>query len=221
MIEKSWSEVAGLRLMRVRVGGSLNGRAEAQAIGLLEGALAELERDGFAPDRLVRSRVWARNAELRRTASDARLLVLTGERRAASASFITPSRLPDGIDVAFDLVALEGTGSKTVQEYEPRIAPPRFLKREGLVFLSGITDTAGDFAAQLRTVIGLIGQSLAAAGTAQQSILDVKAFVHHSIAWKSAHDAIRAHFTCPVDMTSVEGYSAPEKRLEIEVTARG
>ena len=221
MIEKSWTEIAGSRLMHVRVGGAVDPEVSTSANHLIETALAELAVAGFAGDRLVRSRVWARDATLRRIASDARLALLQGSRRAASSSFITPTRLPDGIDAAVDLSAMEGTGEKIVQEYEPRIAPPRYLKRDGLVFLSGITDTTGEFGAQLETVVGLIGKSLAAAGADWSSILDVKAFVHQSVGWAQAHEAIRAHFPCAVEMTSVEGYSAPEKRLEIEVTARG
>jgi enamine deaminase RidA (YjgF/YER057c/UK114 family) len=86
--------------------------------------------------------------------------------------------------------------------------------------LSGITDTNGDFSAQLDTVIGLIANSLAAAGSGWDKICDVRAFVHVDVPWRRAHDAIRARFPIPVEMTCVEGYSAPEKRLEIEVTAR-
>lgn len=94
------------------------------------------------------------------------------------------------------------------------------MKREDLVFLSGITDTQGGFEVQLETVIGLIGQSLSAAGTSWDAILDVKAYVHRAIPWRHAFGAVGAHFPCEIWMTSVEGYSAPEKRLEIEVTAR-
>jgi enamine deaminase RidA (YjgF/YER057c/UK114 family) len=220
MIETFWTELAGLRLMHVRVGGSLDHDPPVQAVGLLESALSQLAQAGFAGDRIVRSRVWARDALLRQVASDARIAVLTDKRRAASASFIVPGRLPPGIDTAVDLIALEGSAPKIVQEYEPRISPPRYVARQGLVFLSGITDTRGDFAVQLDTVVGLIGQSLTAAGTQWDAICDVRAFVHHTIPWKTAHDAIRARFPCGVKMTSVEGYSAPEKRLEIEVTAR-
>jgi enamine deaminase RidA (YjgF/YER057c/UK114 family) len=220
MIETFWSELAGLRLMHVRVGGSLDRDPPTQAVGLLESALSLLAQAGFAGDRIVRSRVWARDAQLRQVASDARIAVLKGERRAASASFIVPGRLPPGIDAAVDLIALEGTEPKIVQEYEPRISPPRYVARQGLVFLSGITDTQGDFALQLDAIVTRIGESLTAVGTQWNAICDVQAFVHHTIPWKTAHDAIRARFPCAVEMTSVEGYSAPEKRLEIEVTAR-
>jgi enamine deaminase RidA (YjgF/YER057c/UK114 family) len=220
MIETVWSELAGLRMMHVRVGGALDADAPAQAAGLIESAISALAAAGFGGDRIVRSRVWARSARLRQVASDARLVVLTGERRAASSSFIVPGRLPQGIDAAVDLIALEGPGEKSVREYDPRIAPPRFLTRDGLVFLSGITDTVGDFSAQLEAIRARIGQSLEMAGASSSNIIDVRAFVHAGEPWRAAHDAIRARFPCPVEMTSVEGYSAAEKRVEIEVTAR-
>ena len=214
-------ELAGHRLVGVSLGAGLEGDAPGKARDLIERAVAALASAGLGEDRLVRSRIWARDATLRRTVSDARIAVLKGERRAASSSFIAPARLAPGIDAVIDLEAMEGFGPRQLQEYEPAIAPPRFLRREDLVFLSGITDTQGPFEAQLETVVGLIGGSLTAACTAWGSIVQVSAFVHDSVPWRQAHEAIRARFPCPVELTLVEGYSAPEKRLEIEVTVRG
>lgn len=106
--------LASHRLMQVSLGGALDGDAATQASDLIELAVAELAREGIPDDRIVRSRIWARDAMLRRIASDARIAVLARARRAASSSLIAPSRLPAGIDVIIDLVAMEGSGAKHV-----------------------------------------------------------------------------------------------------------
>jgi enamine deaminase RidA (YjgF/YER057c/UK114 family) len=218
IVQRQWSSLAGIRTFNVIVGGPSGG--SRAAADLFSAALAEIGEAGFSPANLVRSRIWARDAAIRKVASDARLSALSGDLRAASASFIAPERLAPGVDVLVDLTALAGEGGKVVHEYEPKIAPPMFVRIGGLVFLSGNTDESATFEAQMTRIRAKIAASLAAAETTWDRIVAVAAYFHRDLDRADAVEAVAADFSCPVVLTTVEGYSAPEKRIEIEVTAR-
>ena len=98
-------------------------------------------------------------------------------------------------------------------------APPRFVRHGDLVFLSGNTDISPGFDAQVETIVANIATSLSMAGTQWPKITRVETFVHRSIADARTYASLSAQFPCPILMTGVEGYSAPEKLVEIEVTA--
>jgi len=215
---RNWSMLVGARSFNILVGAAGGTDAPAAFRLAFETAVRECEAAGFAGANIVRSRIWARDSTTRQIASNVRLEMLAGERRAASASFISPERLPAGIDIIADIVALEGKG-KTIREYEPAIAPPMFVKSSGFVFLSGNTDVSTTFEQQLEVILSKISRSLEIAGTAWAKIVKVDAYVPQSIDLASAWNAISARFPCPVAMTTVEGYSAREKLVEIEVTA--
>ncbi len=217
-IMRNWSMLAGARSFNILVG-ARGGDDPASAFRLaFQTAVTECEATGLAGANIVRSRIWARDAATRQIASNIRLDMLAGARRAASSSFIASERLAPGIDMIADIVALEG-GKKIVREYEPAIAPPMFVGSGGFVFLSGYTDISATFEQQLEVILSKISRSLEIAGTAWGKIVKVDAYVAQSLDQASAWTAISARFPCPVAMTSVEGYSAPEKRVEIEVTA--
>lgn len=218
--QRTWSTLAGKQLFTIRAGERLTEQRTDTFAALFERALNEVERSGIAAPQIVRSRIWARDAGLRRLASDARLLALNGARRAASASLIAPERLADGADVIIDLIAMSGEGKKLVREYAPRIAPPMFVALDGLVFLSGNTDVSATFADQLNRICLNIATALASAGTQLEKITHVDAYIATRLDWTQARHAIGARFPVPVEITTVEGFSAPEKLIEIEVTAQ-
>lgn len=214
--QRRWSRLAGARTFAV----SVSGRGDEASIrSIYAAALAEVEDCGLASPQIARSRIWARDADLRRRASDARLAALAGDRRGASASFIAPERLPDGVDVVVDIVAIGAAAPKRIVEYEPRIAPPRFVAFGDLVFLSGNTDISPAFDAQLAAICSAIAESLAIAGARWRDIADVEVFHHRSLGGP-ARAAVEARFPVAAAFTTVEGYSAAEKLIEIEVTAR-
>ena len=219
-VQRTWSELAGHDQFNVVLGGACAGDADAACARLFANALEEVGRSGFASTQIVRSRIWARSAELRQSASNARLKALAVERRAASASFIAPERLPAGIDVLVDLVALSSAGRKQVREYAPQIAPPMFVTLENLVFVSGVTDTSDSFDAQLDRICAGIAANLSAAGAAWSGIVRADAYIARRLDWSAVRNAVCARFPCSPALTSVEGYSAPQKLIEIEVTCR-
>ena len=216
IVFREWSELAGAGTFRAIVAGG----GVVDCAALFARAFDEIAASGPGPTQIVRSRIWARDAALRQEASNARLVALAGEKRASSASFIAPEFMAEGIAVAVDVVAMAGAGDKQIREYEPRIAPPMFVKCGGLVFLSGNTDISATFDAQLENICRNIGASLAAAGAAWGDIVNVDVYLSRKMAWADVGKGLRARFQTPVKVVNVDGFSAPEKLIEIEVTAK-
>ena len=224
MIIYDWTLVDGRELFRVTVAGGRAATVEAETKGCLEAAFAAIRQAGLPLEHIVRSRLWTRDADVRRRASDTRRAELGGRLRGASASLIAPARLPDGASMMIDLVALRAgaTTEKTIAEYDPPIAPPQFVTLDGMVFLSGNTSTAPGLGTQLTRIGGQIHASLGKARATWGSVVHVSAFVSETLDQDGARRQIRERFpelACPFEMTSVAGFSAPEKLVEIEVTA--
>jgi enamine deaminase RidA (YjgF/YER057c/UK114 family) len=191
---------------------------------LLERFAAELEAVGLSLDDTLRTRLWARDAAGRAAASQVRVQTLSGQRRSASSSFICPEHFASDAAVALDLLALRPAGdqreAKLLREYEPPIAPLRYLVWNGLVVLSGVTSERDALDAQLQQILPAITESLAQAGSGWQHVINVDCFVHRSVAPDLVRQALPAglpRLTCSL----VDGYSHPAKLCEIEVTALG
>lgn len=184
-----------------------------------------VESAGFSTSDLVRSRIFARDANSRRIASDLRVEMLKGALRAASSSYIDPSRLPAQGNVALDFIAIRtpAGAQKIVREYEPAIAPPMFVSVGDMVYVSGCTDTSEGFATQAENIRANIARNLKAAGASWSNVIGVSAHVSRTIAGKEAWARLNSLFpdiTGQISMSFVDGYSAPEKLIEIETTAK-
>ena len=219
------TQLGGREHLHVSVVGAGRSDLAAEAREVMESALRLIEDAGYARSSLVRSRLFARDANARRIASDLRVALLSGDLRAASSSYIDPARLPDGANVAVDLVAVRapaGAG-KIVKEYDPVIAPPMFVRVADMVYVSGCTDTSDGFEAQFANIRGNITRNLQAAGAALSDVISVSAHVSRKVdanlAW-SRVTGMFPHPRCAVSLSQVDGYSAPEKLIEIETAAQ-
>lgn len=224
-IQRQWRSLNGLLLFEICVCSATAGGAEHQTREAINEALKEARIAGFDPSHVMRSRLWCRDASSRRIASDVRREMLTGELRAASASFFDAARLPPGADVRFDLVAISADreGSrKIIHEYEPAITPPMLAALGTAVFLSGNTDEAPHFHVQAAHIRAKIDTALQSAGAQLADAVIFDAYIAGSIDMAIAVQHIHEHFAevkCPLTLHHVEGFSAPAKRLEIEITA--
>jgi enamine deaminase RidA (YjgF/YER057c/UK114 family) len=218
--------VAGRReLLQVSVAGEPGVPIEAQARRAIERAVAEVEAAGLPAGHIVRSRLWARDSAARAAASDARLAVLAGPRRAASSSFIDPARLPAGVDMAIDLVALSSRaahGAKVIREYAPPIAPPQLVVLDGLLVLSGDTDRSPGLERQMASIRAKLDATLEAGGGRWEQAISIAVYLSRQLPDGAGRRAFEACFPfthCTRTFTHVDGYSNPEKLVEIEVTA--
>ena len=216
---------AGREHLHVTVFGGSAASATDDVRAALEEAVEIVKADGFDPRHIVRSRIFARDRALRQIAGDLRLEVLAGALRGASSSYIDPDRLPGGAALRVDLVALRAPSGamKRVHEYDPVIAPPMFATLDGMVYLSGMTDTSPGFEAQLARIAGKIAAGLSQAGTTHEHVVAVNAFVARSVNMDDALASVTEvfpRFDGPLTLSPVEGFTTPEKRIEIETTAR-
>jgi enamine deaminase RidA (YjgF/YER057c/UK114 family) len=217
--------IAGREHLFVSVASSPGGSEEAQSERAIRDGLALIEAEGFRTAHLVRSRLFAQDAHLRRVASDLRVATLTGDLRSASSSYIDPRRLPSDSIMAIELLALRAApgASKTAREYDPPIAPPMFVALDGMIYLSGVTDVSASFQTQVANIGASIGRNLAAAGASAGDVVAVSAYASSRIEADDAWGAVAGLFPGRPEgfsLSSVEGYSAPQKLLEVETTAR-
>jgi enamine deaminase RidA (YjgF/YER057c/UK114 family) len=225
MFSTDWTRIDGRDFFTVSLIGSADGSVEEETAQIIDEALDIIREEGLDKRHIVRSRLFTDSRTNRQLASDVRRATLVGPLRGSSSSFFDARRLPEDGRVRLDLSVLaprDPRAVKTIVEYEPAIAPPRYVALDGLVFLSGITDENTGLAAQVFTIRKSIDTSLAMAQTrmAQAKIMSV--FLAREEDPREALRLIDQHFAdCPVTpvLTQVGGYSSPAKRIEIEITA--
>jgi enamine deaminase RidA (YjgF/YER057c/UK114 family) len=199
-------------------------RATADLLQRFDGELRSL---GLSLDNTVRTRLWGRDREARDLGSRERVNVLAGKARSASSSFIAPGYFDSAATVAVDLVALRpasGAAQKVLREYEPPIVPLRYLVYDGGAFLSGVTSEHGTLEEQLDNILPRIGESLSEAGSSWAKVDWMSCFLHRSQTVPALRAGLASRLGDDVPKASefafVDGYSAPGKLIEIEVTAR-
>ena len=224
MHQSAITNLGGREHLLVSLTGSGGSVADEARRAMTDG-LALIEASGFSTAHLVRSRLFARDANARRLASDVRVEMLKGALRSASSSYIDPSRLPGAANVSIDLVAVRALTheQKVAREYEPAIAPPMFVAVGNMIYVSGCTDVSERFDAQIANIRSYIARNLEAAGAGWDNVVGVSAHVSRKIdageAWLKLN-ALFPDLRGPLSMSPVDGYSGPEKLIEIEATAK-
>jgi enamine deaminase RidA (YjgF/YER057c/UK114 family) len=173
----------------------------------------------------LRSRLYGRDRAARDAASDVRSAVLSGPARCATSSYIAPDRLGAETRVAMDLIAgkpAPGTVKK-IRENDPPRTPCRYLTWGPLVVLSGQTCTDPGLKDQvLGDILPRITTYLGEAGSSWEQVAEANCFLHEDETPAQMRALYMEHtgilpprFACH----RVAGYSAPGKRVEIEITA--
>jgi enamine deaminase RidA (YjgF/YER057c/UK114 family) len=127
--------------------------------------------------------------------------------------------------VALDLLAMRparATAAKTLKEYEPSIAPLRYLIYDSVVFLSGVTAVVPDLESQVADIIPRIAESLADAGASWEKVVKTSFFLHRSQKIEDLRRFFHARVNAAIprlEYDLVDGYSSEGKLVEIEVTA--
>jgi enamine deaminase RidA (YjgF/YER057c/UK114 family) len=173
----------------------------------------------------VRSRLWGRDRESRDAGSNERVKALSGNARSASSSYISPSHFDSPARVAVDLIAMRPSAPnnvKRVVEYDPPIVPIRFLVYERFVVLSGVTAVLPTLEEQFADILPRIAGSLEDGGSSWAKVERVSFYLHRSQTIEAIKELFSRHVKAVIPQTEyvfVDGYSAPGKLCEIEVTA--
>jgi enamine deaminase RidA (YjgF/YER057c/UK114 family) len=129
---------------------------------------AALKTHGLSLANATRIRVWGRDRDARTLATAARSKILTGNRRAASSSFISREWFDSDGAVGLELVAMRPADSSAKRQ-PVDFEPPRnylcFLDYGGWLFFSGFTSEATMLEKQTEEVVETIDGALARART--------------------------------------------------------
>lgn len=209
----------------------LSGEAKAAANATIEAQELfqridqELKAHGLSLDNTVRSRLWGRDRQSRDLGSTERVKILSGKARSASSSYIAPGHFDSSAKVALDLLAMrpsQTSTAKRIVEYEPAIAPIRFLVYDSVVVLSGVTTVLPTLAEQFDNIFPRIAGSLRDAGSSWEKAARVSFYLHRSQTLENLKMLFARHVTARVPQLEycfVDGYSSEGKFCEVEVTA--
>jgi len=91
-----------------------------------------------------------------------------------------------------------------------------------LVYLSGVTSEKSTLADQAKEILSRIGESLEDAGSSWEQVAKVSFYLQRDESQEEMAKVFNATVTAPhaeLEYAFVDGYSAPGKRAEIEITA--
>ena len=201
---------------------AVNATIEAQE--LFQRIDQELKAHGLSLDNTVRSRLWGRDRQSRDLGSTERVKILSGKARSASSSYIAPGRFDSGAKVALDLIAMRPSqpAEKRIVEYDPPIAPIRFLVQDSVVVLSGVTTVLPTLAEQFDNIFPRIAGSLTDAGSSWEKVARISFYLHRSQTLENLKTLFARHVTAKIPQMEycfVDGYSSEGKFCEVEVTA--
>jgi enamine deaminase RidA (YjgF/YER057c/UK114 family) len=189
----------------------------------LDGALRGLN---LSLDDTIRTRLWARDRPSRDVGSKARVEILSGAARSASSSFIAPHFFESEAAIAIELWAMRpaAAGSqKKLVEYDPPIVPLRYLERDGLIVLSGMTSVLPGLHDQVQEIRGNVTSALDHAGSGWDQVLKLSAILHRGQQLEDLRAALSGLLPgqpAETELAFADGYSTEGKLVEIEVTAQ-
>jgi len=201
---------------------------EQQSEALFQRAGRELAALGLALNgNVVRSRVFGRTRADRDGVSGVRGKTFVGTGRAATSSFISPGHFASSADVALDLYAMmappDGEVRKVV-EHDPPQPFIRYLTWGPMVFLAGMTcETVPTLKEQVADILPRASVLLRENGCDWKNVVRVSFFLHQGETVEALLAGVAATAPIPLDNAEiefVEGYSRPNKLVEIEITAR-
>ena len=199
-----------------------------QAQDLFVRADAELATFGLTlQHNTVRTRMLGRSAQARTAGSDARAAALTGGSRAAGSSYISRRLLGSAADVGIDLFAMAAPGAgavREVTEHQPAQSFIRHLVWGPMVFLAGMTcETHPALRTQVEDILPRAGALLRETGCDWGNVVRASFFLHQDQDPDALLAGIAAAAPLPLEHAEielVEGFSRPNKLIEIEITAR-
>jgi enamine deaminase RidA (YjgF/YER057c/UK114 family) len=208
---------------------SAEGRAGAPAdvatAELFQNFDAELKGHGLSLDYTARIRVWGRDKDARTLATAARSKILSGNRKAASSSFISSEWFDSNGTAGLELLAmspLQAGAERRPVDFEPARNYLCYLYYDSLLFFSGFTSDATTLEEQVPEIIRTLANAYAVSGVNWSKVVKLSIFLQRNQKVELLRNLL-AHgpkLNVPeVEITLVDGFAGEKYLLEIEATA--
>ena len=185
----------------------------------------ELKTGGLSLGNAVRVRVWGRDKDARALATAARSRILTGDKRAASSSFISQQWFDSNATAGLELLAmrpLDAAAARKPVNFEPARNYLYFLDFDGMIFFSGFTSEAAGLEQQVSDVLITYDQAMARAQTDWNKVLKLSVLLQRgcdpAVVKRALAQASSRHIP-EVEFSFVDGFAGDSYLLEIESTA--
>ena len=206
---------------------------EAQAGVSVESATAKLFQKfaneltplGLSLDNSVRIRVFGRDRQARTDATAARSKILSGNRRAASSSFISQEWFDSTGAAGVELLAmrpLSSTARRQPVDFEPSRNYLCYLEYDSLLFFSGFTSEAATLEQQIKDVLATLDGAFAKANTGWSKVVKLSLPLQRgsNIELVKRILAQANRLSVPeIEFTFVDGFAGEKYLIEIEATA--
>lgn len=199
--------------------------ADLATAELFEKLETELKAYGLSLDNTARIRVWGRDKDARTLATAARSKILSGNRKAASSSFISSEWFDSDGTAGLDLLAMRpvipGAQRRPV-DFEPARNYLCYLDYESLLFFSGFTSDAGTLAEQVPDLLRALANAYAGSGVSWSKVVKLSIFLQRSQKLELLRNVLAQgpKLNVPeVEITLVDGFAGEKYLLEIEATA--
>ena len=198
---------------------------EEQTNDLFRRYEATLRQSNLSLEHTVRTRIWATDKEARVLATMVRSSVLTGNRKAASSSYISVSHFDSNARVGLDLLAMRpsrpGTDRQPVEFEPPRIYISQ-LRYDSVAFVSGFTSENNCLADQVAEVLLDIDEALKVASSNWEHIVKMSVYLSGTQSLevlKNLLEKANKLDLAKIEFEFVDGFAREKGLLEIEPTA--
>ncbi|HUD00532.1 MAG TPA: hypothetical protein VMR88_18725, partial [Candidatus Polarisedimenticolaceae bacterium] len=194
---------------------------------LFERFEAELRVSHLSLEDTVRTRIFGADKEARELATSARAKILSGERKAASSSYISASHFDSSGRVALDLLAMRSLhrdAEREVVEFEPPRAYISQLRYDSVAFVSGFTSELDRLEDQIPAVLADIDEALKIASTSWQRVAKSSVYLCRSQNLEVLKELLRKANRLDlarIEFEFVDGFAREKGLLEVEATALG
>lgn len=215
----------GREFVELRAEGRAGVSADTAIEELFRSFADELRGYDLSLDNAVRVRVWGRDKNARALATAARSKILTGTRKVASSSFISPQWFDSDGTAGLELLAikpLSGSDRRPV-EFEPARNYLCYLRYESLVCFSGFTSEAPTLEEQVSEIMQTLANGFAVSGSDWNQVVKLSMFVHRSQRHERLQEILarEPQLTIPeIEVSFVDGFAGEKYLIEIEATAR-
>ena len=187
---------------------------------------AELKSHSLSLDNTARIRVWGRDREARTLATAARSKILTGNRRAASSSFISRGWFDSDATAGLELLAMRPAGlgaERRPVDFEPARNYLCYLRYDSVLFYSGFTSDAPTLEEQVPAVLRTLANAFAVSGASWSKVVRLSILLDRSQKLETLRDLLvqGPHSNIPeVEVGFVDGFAGEKYLIEIEATAK-